>query len=144
MFLLSGLWHGAAWTFVVWGACHGIAYVLERPWRKLPVKHPWLGRIKTFALVVLFFSLFRSPDFGTWVDYIRALFSFGQFAKVSLLALVTTLPKEAVLGALAGLAVWGMRTVLPRVGTLSWGIVYLVVIFLFGRFSGQGFIYFQF
>ena len=144
VFLLSGLWHGAAWTFVVWGACHGIAYVLERPWRKLPVKHPWLGRIKTFALVVLFFSLFRSPDFGTWVDYIRALFSFGQFAKVSLLALVTTLPKEAVLGALAGLAVWGARTALPRVGTLSWGIVYLVVIFLFGRFSGQGFIYFQF
>ena len=144
VFLLSGLWHGAAWTFVVWGVCHGIAYVLERPWRKLPVKHPWLGRIKTFALVVLFFSLFRSPDFGTWVDYIRALFSFGQFAKVSLLALVTTLPKEAVLGALAGLAVWGARTALPRVGTLSWGIVYLVVIFLFGRFSGQGFIYFQF
>jgi algI len=35
VFLIGGLWHGAAWTFVVWGALHGIAIVIHRCWQKL-------------------------------------------------------------------------------------------------------------
>ena len=62
VFLLSGLWHGAAWTFVFWGAFHGGLLTLERMWRgrkapRLPVA---LRRARTFALVVLGFAMFRA------------------------------------------------------------------------------------
>jgi len=170
VFFLSGLWHGAAWTFVAWGVCHGVAYVLERPWRKLPVKHPWLGRIKTFALVVLFFTLFRAPDFGTWLNYIAGIFNFGPFEAYVPLKLcggtcahsLFCVDNDAVhipaaLAVLAGLLIWGIRSLVTRGGTCgcvvgdepgawrwTWCLVYLLAIILLGRFSGQGFIYFQF
>lgn len=183
VFFLSGLWHGAAWTFVAWGVCHGVAYVLERPWRKLPVKHPWLGRIKTFALVVLFFTLFRAPDFGTWLDYIVGIFNFGPFESLAQTFFAArdgaslNVPLEfsgpcntslfcvdndnlhvpAALSVLAGLMIWGVRSLVTRGGTRgavvgdepgawrwTWCLVYLLAIIFLGRFSGQGFIYFQF
>jgi len=170
VFFLSGLWHGAAWTFVAWGVCHGVAYVLERPWRKLPVKHPWLGRIKTFALVVLFFTLFRAPDFGTWLNYIAGIFNFGPFESLphtefcggpcahSLFCVVNdAVHIPAALSVLVGLLIWGVRSLVTRGGTRgcvvgdepgvwrwTWCLVYLLAIIFLGRFSGQGFIYFQF
>ena len=157
VFFLSGLWHGAAWTFVAWGVCHGVAYVLERPWRKIPVRHPWLGRIKTFALVVLFFTLFRAPDFGTWLNYIVGIFNFGPHEASLNGPLGAALQVPAMLSVLVGLAIWGVRALVTRGGTCgcvvgdepgawrwTWCLVYLLAIILLGRFSGQGFIYFQF
>ena len=60
--LLGGLWHGAQWTFVAWGAYHGMLLVVyhvirgaaERPW------HPFLGRAATFLCVVFGWVLFRA------------------------------------------------------------------------------------
>lgn len=162
VFFLSGLWHGAAWTFVAWGVCHGVAYVLERPWRKLPVRHPWLGRIKTFALVVLFFTLFRAPDFGTWLDYIVGIFNFGSFDDVvdafrSAIWGGVAVPRAVLVSCAVGLSIWGARALITRGGTRgavvgdepgawrwTWNLVYLLAIIFLGRFSGQGFIYFQF
>jgi alginate O-acetyltransferase complex protein AlgI len=63
--LLGGLWHGANWTFVVWGAWHGGILVLERYWMQrfgkslLPA---WLGVIKTMLLVMVGWVLFRAAD----------------------------------------------------------------------------------
>ena len=162
VFFLSGLWHGAAWTFVAWGVCHGVAYVLERPWRKLPVKHPWLGRIKTFTLVVLFFTLFRAPDFASWLNYMAALFNFGSFGDVvdafrNAIWDGVAVPRAVLVSCSVGLSIWGARAVITRGGTRgaivgdepgawrwTWCLVYLLAIIFLGRFSGQGFIYFQF
>ncbi len=61
--LLGGLWHGAAWTFVLWGAYHGvllIVHALTRPaWDRLPAV---AARAATFLLVTLGWVLFRAPD----------------------------------------------------------------------------------
>ena len=63
IFLVSGLWHGAGWTFLVWGALHGLAQVLERVWGKRRDHLPLLLR---WGLTVLFVNLawvfFRAPD----------------------------------------------------------------------------------
>lgn len=63
-FLLSGIWHGANWTFVIWGALHGfylVFAIISEPWRlranermgftRLPHLHAALQTIITFALV---------------------------------------------------------------------------------------------
>lgn len=177
VFFLSGLWHGAAWTFVAWGMCHGVAYALERPWRKLPIRHPWFGRVKTFTLVVLFFTIFRAPNFTVWVEYMAGCFNFGPFTGVaqwlhSWTGIETALAHvcshtESISSmswcwaVIFGLLIWLVRCVVTRGGTCGcvlgdealvrvwnsrslWCLIYLAAILAFGRFSGQGFIYFQF
>ncbi|MHB2016991.1 MAG: MBOAT family O-acyltransferase [Candidatus Xenobia bacterium] len=62
VFVLSGLWHGANWTFVVWGALHGVYLLLER-WIKLPFQVPrWLSVIFTFNLVSIGWIFFRAAS----------------------------------------------------------------------------------
>jgi alginate O-acetyltransferase complex protein AlgI len=68
---LGGLWHGAAWTFVVWGALHGLALVAHRlwlRWRPGRLALPsglgrWLGLGATFYFVCCCWIFFRAPDF---------------------------------------------------------------------------------
>jgi alginate O-acetyltransferase complex protein AlgI len=63
--LLGGLWHGANWTFVVWGAYHGTLLALGRALQPLLAPLPELvKRAGTFLLVVLGFVIFRSTDLG--------------------------------------------------------------------------------
>lgn len=64
IFLVSGLWHGAAWTFILWGALHGAAMVLSRvigahTKRRLPLFPAWL---LTFLFVNICWVFFRAPS----------------------------------------------------------------------------------
>jgi alginate O-acetyltransferase complex protein AlgI len=72
--LLGGLWHGAAWTFVIWGGIHGAGLVVERQLgdrvRRVPA---WLRWAITFHIVVLAWVLFRSPDLGIAGDVLSRL-----------------------------------------------------------------------
>ena len=70
-FLLSGLWHGAAWTFVLWGAFHGFFIVLEK------LINGKRSVLITFLIVNLGWVLFRSESIGQAFDYYQAMFSFN-------------------------------------------------------------------
>jgi alginate O-acetyltransferase complex protein AlgI len=77
--VLGGLWHGAAWTFVLWGAFHGVGLVTEhalgdRVSFKLPV---WVRWIVTFHLVVLGWILFRATSIGNAWTFITRLAAPG-------------------------------------------------------------------
>jgi len=62
-FLLGGLWHGAAWTFVVWGALHGIALVVERAWERTGMRLPRaLAWGVTFLFVMIAWVFFRASS----------------------------------------------------------------------------------
>jgi D-alanyl-lipoteichoic acid acyltransferase DltB (MBOAT superfamily) len=79
--LIGGLWHGAAWTFVVWGALHGLALAGERWWhgRRAAPAHPpsgwprWRARILTFHFVCFAWIFFRSDSFGSAWEMIEGL-----------------------------------------------------------------------
>jgi len=76
--LLGGIWHGANWTFVLWGAIHGAALVVERyllGWRQAPrsVAASVLRWAVTFHVVVVAFVLFRAPDMATVAAMAEAL-----------------------------------------------------------------------
>ena len=66
VFLVSGFWHGAGWTFILWGGLHGLAQILERFWgagrEYLPKPLRWAV---TFLFVNLAWVFFRAPDLGT-------------------------------------------------------------------------------
>lgn len=69
VFLVSGLWHGANWTFVLWGALHGAASVLERVFRKPLERLPRVVRwLYTFAFVNTAWLLFRADSIGQWAS----------------------------------------------------------------------------
>jgi alginate O-acetyltransferase complex protein AlgI len=78
--LLGGLWHGAAWTFVIWGGIHGGALSVERwargrfRWVHVP---PWLAWFVTFQVVCLAWIFFRSPDLTTAFDMIGQITAGG-------------------------------------------------------------------
>jgi alginate O-acetyltransferase complex protein AlgI len=81
--LIGGLWHGAGWTFIAWGAIHGTALVVERWWRERPsfVERPWTGwrrarhRFITFQVVCFAWIFFRSDSFAAAWDLIVRLFT---------------------------------------------------------------------
>lgn len=68
--VLGGLWHGASWTFVAWGALHGLVLLVNRAWQDLWPGRTWslppaLCWLMTFVVVVFAWVLFRSPDIAT-------------------------------------------------------------------------------
>jgi alginate O-acetyltransferase complex protein AlgI len=69
VFLLSGLWHGASWTFVVWGALHAIFILVNTAWGKYFFKQPSLinkttSWLITFSAVTIAWVFFRAADFS--------------------------------------------------------------------------------
>lgn len=77
VFLLVGLWHGANWTFVLWGAYHGLLLLGERVLgigRDAAAQRSIVGQARTIALVLLGWALFRSPDVPYALGYLGAAF----------------------------------------------------------------------
>ena len=66
VFFLTGLWHGAQWTFVVWGLIHGALLLFEqyfKPMQRFTKKTIWIGHVYTLLMVTFTFALFRSESF---------------------------------------------------------------------------------
>jgi D-alanyl-lipoteichoic acid acyltransferase DltB (MBOAT superfamily) len=171
VFVLSGLWHGANWTFVLWGAVHALCYLaarLKESWLPVSESISWLrstgGRVFTFHIVVLAWVFFRAETVGdAWI----ILKGVG-----SVLATVTTdiAAVPALVG--SGFALWTsvafatgwvavpvaelveyrltkkpLFTVLRELPAMvRWGWYYAVTVgtVLMGNFRGPEFIYFQF
>lgn len=75
--LLGGLWHGAAWTFVLWGALHGVALVVNHLWRGLGFRMPRpLGMVVTFVFVVVTWVFFRAESIDQAMVIIEGMFDF--------------------------------------------------------------------
>jgi alginate O-acetyltransferase complex protein AlgI len=96
--LLGGLWHGAAWTFLIWGGIHGGALAGERWLRgrfdtsRVPA---WVGWLVTFHVVCLAWVFFRAPDLGV------AFSVLGQIGASGATALVTPVIVSLTFGAVA-------------------------------------------
>src|SRR5262249_31191448 len=80
VFFLCGLWHGAAYTFVVWGLYHGALLVIERLYQQYfgTLPRGALAWGATFLLVMIGWVLFRSPTLPDAVHYIAVLFGAIQ------------------------------------------------------------------
>lgn len=80
VFLVSGIWHGANWTFILWGALHGVLNCLNRifhrQWSKLCKPVRWGA---TFLAVDFLWIIFRADNIGTARSYFKQLFAFTGF-----------------------------------------------------------------
>jgi D-alanyl-lipoteichoic acid acyltransferase DltB (MBOAT superfamily) len=147
--LLGGLWHGAAWTFVLWGAIHGAALVIERAVGPVVRGRAGavLGWLVTFHIVVFTFVLFRSESLPLFGEFLRGLVRFEQPV-----ALATPFLVCLVVGALAlhfappggpsRAAAVADRLPWPLLGLVAGGI--LALIGFLAPDAITPFIYFQF
>jgi alginate O-acetyltransferase complex protein AlgI len=166
VFLVSGLWHGANWTFIVWGVLHGgflIVSLWTRAWREKfgqalgLYDKPWLHRAlqtsSTFALVCFAWIFFRASNLDTafyivthlfdgWPAFSLAKLGLDWKDTVVLLGAIGLLEAVQVLQQFA--KVWENLAAQPVY--LRWAGYYALsyLIMTFGRFGAQQFIYFQF
>ncbi len=88
-FFISGLWHGAAWTFVLWGTIQGLFIAMERPLRKQLARIPRTLRVfTTFVIFVLLATIFRAENFTQVGTVFSGLVDFGNFNISQISALV--------------------------------------------------------
>jgi alginate O-acetyltransferase complex protein AlgI len=95
--VLGGLWHGAAWTFVIWGAFHGAMLCAERLWQSRPsrVRFPgWLRWFVTFNLVCLAWVPFRAQSLSSTGQFLARL---GHWGAPTLLSVPVVLAIAAAL-----------------------------------------------
>jgi len=113
VFLLCGLWHGAAWNFLAWGLFHGCFLVLERLGlgRWLEARHAAVRHAYVLLAVMLGWVLFRAPSLGHALDYLAAM-SFLQAGDALTHTPELWLDPVVVLALLAG--VIGSTPWLPR------------------------------
>ena len=81
VFFLTGLWHGAQWTFVVWGLVHGALLLFEqycKPHGHLGKKTKWLGNVYTLLMVTLAFVIFRAENFAQAIAFLGNMVAGGS------------------------------------------------------------------
>ena len=148
--LLGGLWHGAAWTFVVWGGIHGVGLCIERALGHRPetTRARWFGRILTFHVVCFAWIFFRADSFQRAGQVLERLFTaWGQpsplvTTSVVLAILVGIVGQYIRPGVLGGVLAGFQR--MPVVAQAACVAVCLTVINTLGPEGVAPFIYFRF
>jgi len=152
--LLGGLWHGAAWTFIVWGGLHGTYLILERLQRKyIPFTiNKWNGMFlafTTFTCVNITWVFFRAKEFKTAWDMISSMFLLNPEGEKILNTF--EIVKVGVVIGLLFICHWFMRNtsvkavsekLSPTLLAIAWAAMFFLIIIAQG--SGEQFIYFQF
>ena len=145
IFLLSGFWHGANWTFVLWGAYHALLFVplllLGKNRRYRDDNQTWSDipkMVGTFLLVMVGWILFRSPDTLCFVDYLSGIWDSSLLS----MPFVENALYLAITGVAIALMLWmEWHKRLPN----RWWMYYALTLAIWW-FAGQDidFIYFQF
>lgn len=82
-FLIGGLWHGANWTFVIWGAMHGLAMCIHRLWKTLNIKIPhFIAVVITFLFANFTWVYFRATSVEIANKVIASMFGLNGFAPI--------------------------------------------------------------
>lgn len=145
IFLMSGFWHGANWTFVLWGAYHALLFVplllMGKNRRYRDDNQTWSDipkMVGTFLLVMVGWILFRSPDTLCFVDYLSGIWDSSLLS----MPFVENALHFAVTGIAIALMLWmEWKNRLPN----RWWMYYALTLAIWW-FAGQDidFIYFQF
>jgi D-alanyl-lipoteichoic acid acyltransferase DltB (MBOAT superfamily) len=91
---IAGLWHGPAWTFIIFGALHGAALAANQLWKKRKKKMPdQLGWLLTFVFVNVSFVFFRSPNIASALHLLAAMLPHAHlFSTVALKGVLPITP----------------------------------------------------
>ncbi len=154
--VLGGLWHGAAWTFIIWGAIHGAALVVERQFKSM-VKIPkgavhwfwpalcgWFFTFHVFTLAVIYF---RASSLEIANEYIRSMFSWTPGIELFTPLMLAIVAGSVAVQFLPGDTLERMAKKLIAMPVVLLGLLFgacLLVIEAIGPEGVAPFIYYQF
>lgn len=155
VFMVSGLWHGASWTFVVWGALHGLMLLLERATSslfKFEIKPEWnfinvILTIKTFVITSFIWIFFRAEDFAKAKLIMKGLVKNWQIPSVETSIAMAVIMSAVIIVTDLFLYKGRFDLLLNKFKTPYRWAVYTVLLFFIMALSGTQkftFIYFQF
>ena len=148
--LLGGLWHGAGWTYVIWGGLHGLYLVINHTWQRFGVKLPkGLAWVFTFLAVVFAWVFFRSATVQDALALVQTMLGFKGIHFAGLQQLVGGTTEVLVLMALLLFVVTGpnVREFVSRFRpTWQWAVLVslVLVVSLLQLTQVTEFLYFQF
>ena len=127
--LLGGLWHGAGWTFVLWGGLHGIFLLVNHAWRELGKRTnmarfpsgPVGGALAyslTFGAVVVAWVFFRAPSLAVAIAMIESMFGGGLVTATNTGWVRTAIVADFAGGLMLLVSAWGIVTFMPNSQTL--------------------------
>ena len=161
IFLVSGFWHGANWTFIVWGAVHAFCFLPlllignNRKYLDVPAQGKWVPDIKelssiltTFFLASLAWVFFRADSITDSFHYLQGIFTWSLFTIPSFVQMST-------LGFIVFMLLWewwhrdkeyglAYSPKVPKILRRGSYYLILIMIFFFGSPVKRDFIYFQF
>jgi alginate O-acetyltransferase complex protein AlgI len=145
--LLGGLWHGAAWTFVIWGGFHGAGLIADHVLKGRFRFPGWLRWVVTFHLIVLGWIMFRAQGLGNFWAFLSRLGSWGAPTLLSVpvvLAIVVAIgPQLLPAGPVERLQGWAGR-LRPVILAPVLGVLILFVAATVPSTGVPPFIYFRF
>ncbi len=104
VFLISGLWHGANWTFILWGLVHGLLCCFDRIFEHIEAKvFTPIRWIATFVAVSILWLLFSAPSITSWLSIISKAFSFQDMSISNDLIGLFDLPETVMIANFPGL-----------------------------------------
>lgn len=164
IFIVSGFWHGANWTFIVWGALNAVYFLpllltnknrnhmeTVAQGKLIPGLKEFLSMVLTFGLTVFAWIFFRAESLGHAISYISGIFSSSLFS-IPHFKDATMLTPTLLLGLFFIVIEWlgrenqyAIQNLLTKNRIARWSFYYLILllIFIFAG-SSQEFIYFQF
>ncbi|TBV28145.1 MBOAT family protein [Meridianimaribacter sp. CL38] len=87
VFFVTGLWHGASWTFIVWGLFHGLFIIIERiGLKKVLVKNRIVSHFYLLLIVTVSWVFFRSDNLSYAFNYLTSMFSFNSSINLDFIA----------------------------------------------------------
>lgn len=144
--LIGGLWHGANWTFVVWGAYHGVLLIINRRWNEQWEQLPKLvQQAITFLLVVVGWVFFRSTDLSMASSLLQkmAWLDGGDGSARLGMLLVPAIGIAAVI-AHTGRNTFEMSHQWRRQAVVGWSVLWIAALARIVAASPSPFLYFQF
>lgn len=145
--LLGGLWHGAAWTFMIWGGIHAICIAINHVWHKVGIELPiFFSWLLTFLMVVIAWVFFRAQSFNAAISLLKSMSGVSNNS--------THPVADPFLGILSIILLIGWILVapntqqiamkLPHKRIIAMGASIMLVVGILGLGQSENFIYFQF
>ena len=151
-FLVSGIWHGANWTFIFWGILHGIAQIIEKACGIVKIKSKgflsFFRILTTFCFVTLAWVYFRMPDIGDANNLIYHIFDGGvpyfdsKTISYSLIAIALVFSAEYLIEFRRDM----YAKIMNNYTIIRWSVYIVLTMFilLFGVLDSSQFIYIKF
>lgn len=148
-FMVSGLWHGANWTFIIWGALHGSYLIIEKQFSRWKMPK-YLQLITVFVLANFAWIFFRAASLGEAMQIMTRIFSawnqgfyFGDkgIFFFSLMAIALIMANDMLVEYRPGIRLLNNPSLGVRYASVLVVIIYLIAL---GVFDNSQFIYFQF